>query len=475
MSTGPSTTVAVPLYRSYMFPDTGFFVRETVNGGCIDWDDTGSPGFPAAGHRARIRPLFRQGRMAVPAGHFPGGLPGDGRRRTGWMRVGAAGDPGPWRRQAIPGRGRRDADALRGPVREQSPGRWPTRTRRRVRARPVFRKGRDVVRRGAAVRGTGGQGHQLPGGRFRLPRLAPRPRPHRPGAVPAEGVGGRSGAPGRCACAGRHRVRHRAGHRAFDGRAGHRGGCSVSPGRRGPPLWCCVHGKEPGRPERDVFPGRGPTAGSPRGASRWPLPEPPRGPPGTCRRGRGGVCRRVTARKAGDCMTGSASNWPVRVSPEPGPVACRVAARSPRSIPPFSRMVSRRHGHRETRRGRGAPPGAGESFRTAKTGPGPGHTGTRSWHGRHRHVSPGMPAFAMTAPVRSRANAMPPPKKHSGQAPDPVPGPAPDPVVDAGNPPRLHPTRAKADTSGACHRVVTLATGPPGRRTGIPSQSRSQL
>ena len=170
-------------------------------------------------------------------------------------------------------------------------------------------------------------------------------------------------------------------------------------------------GKNPGRPERAVFPGRGPTAGSPRGASRRPLPEPQRGSPGICRRGRGGVCRRVTARKAGDCMTGSASNWPIRVSPEPGRVACRVAARSPRAIPPFSRMVSRRHRHRETRRGRGAPPGAGESFRTAKTGPGPGHTGTRSWHGRHRHVSPGMPAFAMMATIRSRANAMPPPKK----------------------------------------------------------------
>ena len=95
-------------------------------------------------------------------------------------------------------------------------------------------------------------------------------------------------------------------------------------------------GKNPGRPERDVFPGWGPTAGSPRGASRWPLPEPPRGSPGICRRRRGGVCRRVTARKAGDCMTGSVLNWPIRVSPEPGPVACRVAARSPRAIPPFS-------------------------------------------------------------------------------------------------------------------------------------------
>ena len=94
-------------------------------------------------------------------------------------------------------------------------------------------------------------------------------------------------------------------------------------------------GKNPGRPERAVFPGWGLTAGSSRGASRWPLPEPPRGSPGTCRRRRGGVCRRVTARKARDCMTGSVLNWPIRVSPEPGPVACRVAARSPRGDPAF--------------------------------------------------------------------------------------------------------------------------------------------
>ena len=41
--------------------------------------------------------------------------------------------------------------------------RWPTRTRRWCWTRPVFRKGQDVVRRGAAVHGIGGQGHQLPG------------------------------------------------------------------------------------------------------------------------------------------------------------------------------------------------------------------------------------------------------------------------------------------------------------------------
>jgi SRSO17 transposase len=45
-------------------------------------------------------------------------LLGDERRKTGWMRAEAAGDPGPWRQQTILGCGRWDADALRDIVRE---------------------------------------------------------------------------------------------------------------------------------------------------------------------------------------------------------------------------------------------------------------------------------------------------------------------------------------------------------------------
>ncbi len=41
------------------------------------------------------------------------GLLGDEQRKTGWMRAEAAGDPGPWRQQAILGRRDWDADALR--------------------------------------------------------------------------------------------------------------------------------------------------------------------------------------------------------------------------------------------------------------------------------------------------------------------------------------------------------------------------
>jgi SRSO17 transposase len=68
--------------------------------------------------KARMRPLFTQDRVGANAGLFLDGLLGDERRKTGWMRAEAAGDPGPWRQQAILGRGRWDADALRDIVRD---------------------------------------------------------------------------------------------------------------------------------------------------------------------------------------------------------------------------------------------------------------------------------------------------------------------------------------------------------------------
>ena len=63
--------------------------------------------------KGRIRPLFGQERVAASAGKFIDGLLGNEPRKTGWMRAEAAGDSGPWRQQAILGRGRWDADALR--------------------------------------------------------------------------------------------------------------------------------------------------------------------------------------------------------------------------------------------------------------------------------------------------------------------------------------------------------------------------
>ncbi len=68
--------------------------------------------------KRRIRPLFGQERVAWSAGQFLDGLLGSEPRKTGWMRAEAAGDSGPWRQQAILGRGRWDADALRDIVRD---------------------------------------------------------------------------------------------------------------------------------------------------------------------------------------------------------------------------------------------------------------------------------------------------------------------------------------------------------------------
>ena len=69
--------------------------------------------------KARIRPLFTQERVAASAGHVSRrACLGNEPRKTGWMRAEAAGDPGPWRQQAILGRGRWDADALRDIVRD---------------------------------------------------------------------------------------------------------------------------------------------------------------------------------------------------------------------------------------------------------------------------------------------------------------------------------------------------------------------
>src|ERR1700709_46630 len=68
--------------------------------------------------KGRIRALFTQERVAASAGLFLDGVLGDERRKTGWMRAEAGGGPGPWRQQAILGRGRWDADALRDTVRD---------------------------------------------------------------------------------------------------------------------------------------------------------------------------------------------------------------------------------------------------------------------------------------------------------------------------------------------------------------------
>jgi SRSO17 transposase len=70
------------------------------------------------GAKARLRPMFLHAGTAESAAKFLEGLLGPERRKTGWMRAEAAGDTGPWRQQAVLGRSRWDADALRDLVRD---------------------------------------------------------------------------------------------------------------------------------------------------------------------------------------------------------------------------------------------------------------------------------------------------------------------------------------------------------------------
>src|SRR5688500_10964758 len=70
--------------------------------------------------KTRIQPLFRHASVAASAAAFLDGLLGPERRKTGWMRAEAAGDPGPWRQQAVLGRSRWDADGLRDLVRDDA-------------------------------------------------------------------------------------------------------------------------------------------------------------------------------------------------------------------------------------------------------------------------------------------------------------------------------------------------------------------
>jgi len=70
--------------------------------------------------KAQLASLFGHASVAASAVAFLDGLLGSERRKTGWMRAEAAGNPGPWRQQAVLGRSRWNADALRDLVRDHA-------------------------------------------------------------------------------------------------------------------------------------------------------------------------------------------------------------------------------------------------------------------------------------------------------------------------------------------------------------------
>jgi SRSO17 transposase len=95
-----------------------------------------------------------------------------------------------------------------------------------------------------------------------------------------------------------------------------------------------------------------------------------------------------------------------------------------------------------------------DGFETAKTELGLDHNETRSWHGWHRHVSLVMLAFAMLAAIRHRANAAAPPKTLIGLA-------GPRRTSSAGR-----SRRSAASPSGSPSGASDPPTSSPGRSGG---------
>jgi len=86
---------------------------ECMGGGGLDRGDAGALGVVVARRESAGVSVVHARTRAASAGLFLDRLLGPERRKTGWMRAEAAGDPGPWRPQAILGRGRWNADTLR--------------------------------------------------------------------------------------------------------------------------------------------------------------------------------------------------------------------------------------------------------------------------------------------------------------------------------------------------------------------------
>jgi hypothetical protein len=157
--------------------------------------------------KQRIRPLFTQERVATNAGLFLEGLLGDEQRKTGWMRAEAAGDPGPWRQQAILGRGDWDADALRDIVRDYVIEHLADDDAVLVIDETGFpQAGQSVMRSGTAIHWFGREDYELPDRRLRYLRFASWSCVHRSRAVSSEGMDRRSRSPGSRICACRCRL-----------------------------------------------------------------------------------------------------------------------------------------------------------------------------------------------------------------------------------------------------------------------------
>ena len=159
--------------------------------------------------KADLQSQFAHPSVAASAAAFLDGVLGPERRKTGWMRAEAAGDPGPWRQQAVLGRSHWDADALRDMVRDYaletlaSPGAVLV-----IDETGFLKQGAALVRGGTPVHRVGGQDCQLPDRRVCRLRVGQGLRLHRPPALSAQGLDQQARAPGRGSRARQHPLRH---------------------------------------------------------------------------------------------------------------------------------------------------------------------------------------------------------------------------------------------------------------------------
>ncbi len=183
--------------------------------------------------KGRIRPVFQQERMAASAGLFLDALLGPERRKTGWMRAEAAGDPGPWRQQALLGRGQWDADALRDVVRSYAVEALGELDAVLVLDETGFlEQGKASCGVGRQYTGSAGKITNCQIGVFAayVLRVWQGARLHRPGPLPPSGLDQEPRSPARGARAGACHLCDQAPARAGHGRARHQRGRALCVG-----------------------------------------------------------------------------------------------------------------------------------------------------------------------------------------------------------------------------------------------------
>ncbi len=421
--------------------------------------------------KARIRPLFTRERVAASAGLFLDGLLGDERRKTGWMRAEAAGDRGPWRQQAILGRGRWDADVLRDVVRDYVVEHLAADDAVLVIDETGFLKqGKASCGVGRQYTGSAGKitncqigvfaayvsghGHAFMDRALYLPKAWTDSSARMTAAHVPDGTGFAT----KPALAVRMIERAVAARVPFawvvaDSVYGV-GDVEMALRRAGKGYVLgvsCNHHVWSGHNKPPVAGTAEQIAGS-VDASRWQRLSAGEGTKGA--RLHDWVYCELADLDAAECNDARTGLWTrgllIRRNIADGDLAF-FATWCPAGT--GIEMLVKVEGHRWA---------IEDSFETAKNELGLDHNETRSWHGWHRHVSLVMLAFAMMAAIRHRANTRTPQKSCAWLR---TPLAAADPLVDPGNPPHRRQARAKTHRTCTRHRLVTLATGPSSLRS----------